>query len=268
MDELELIIVPDDDEAGAAQVFVDGLIDGKPYRFLLDSGAARSAVIADDYTTRLAVTESDKSSGVFKAHSADLVVVPSLTLGSINRHDFSMVRAPANPHVTALIGMDLLKDYCCHFRFADNRLLLSGAPPATAVDWLPLLMDARHHPYLDLRFGVRTAQAVWDTGASLTVVDLGFIRQYPALFEPAGQSSGTDSTGAQLQTPMYTMAASTIERYALPPLRVAGVDLSAVNATIEIPMDAILGYNVLRRANWLFDFPRQRWTITDRLDLP
>jgi hypothetical protein len=32
-------------------------------------------------------------------------------------------------------------------------------------------------------------------------------------------------------------------------------------------MDLILGYNTLRQANWLFDFPRRRWAISKRLGI-
>ena len=31
-------------------------------------------------------------------------------------------------------------------------------------------------------------------------------------------------------------------------------------------MDLILGYNTLSQANWLFDFPRRQWAITQRLE--
>ena len=50
-----------------------------------------------------------------------------------------------------------------------------------------------------------------------------------------------------------------------PPVRVAGVDLSQVNATVELPMDLILGYNVLSKASWLMDFPTRRWAISKEL---
>jgi len=43
------------------------------------------------------------------------------------------------------------------------------------------------------------------------------------------------------------------------------VDLSRANATLDLPMDLILGYTTLRQANWLFDFPAKRWAITRRL---
>jgi hypothetical protein len=38
-----------------------------------------------------------------------------------------------------------------------------------------------------------------------------------------------------------------------------------VNATIEVPMDLILGYSTLNKAHWLFDFPGQRWAVLKRL---
>jgi hypothetical protein len=31
----------------------------------------------------------------------------------------------------------------------------------------------------------------------------------------------------------------------------------------EYPMDLILGYPTLRQADWLFDFPAKRWTLTN-----
>ncbi len=48
-----LIIEPDPEDVEAAQVFVDGTIDGRPYRFLLDTGAARTCVQFDAYTSTL-----------------------------------------------------------------------------------------------------------------------------------------------------------------------------------------------------------------------
>ena len=50
-----------------------------------------------------------------------------------------------------------------------------------------------------------------------------------------------------------------------PATRVVGADLSVPNSTIKTPMDFILGYNILRKANWFFDFPNRKWAITKML---
>jgi hypothetical protein len=64
---------------------------------------------------------------------------------------------------------------------------------------------------------------------------------------------------------MFIMSATTIGNQLFPPHRVAGVDLSHVNSTVEMPMDLIVGYSTLSLANWWFDFPRKRWAISKQL---
>ena len=88
-----LILKPDETEPGSAEIYVDGHIDGRPYRFLLDTGAARSSVLADEYTLTFPSAEKHASSGVFAASSADVITVPGITVGPIARQDFSLVRA-------------------------------------------------------------------------------------------------------------------------------------------------------------------------------
>ncbi|MCC6804670.1 MAG: aspartyl protease family protein [Anaerolineae bacterium] len=264
MGELKLIIQPDADEVETAEVLVDGRVGGRAYRFLLDTGAARTNLLWDDYTAAFERSGTNASSGVFAPATDDLITVPSIEVGSIARRDFTVARsADRQPGVRNLIGMDLLKDYRLHFLFDRNRVLVNPEDAGeTGYRWQDVRFDSRFHPYVDVSLGAAVARAVWDTGASITVVDTNFIERHPAYFQAAGQSTGTDSTGAQVETPMFVMAATVIGGCAFPPRRVAGVDLSPVNGSLEIPMDLILGYSTIYKANWLFDFPRRRWAIT------
>jgi predicted aspartyl protease len=267
MDEIKLIVEPDEEEPGAAAVFVDGMIGGHPYRFLLDTGAATTSVLTDDYLAAFDSLETKDSSGVFAPHSDDLITVPRIDVGPISKTDVTVARvATTNADIRNLIGMDLLKNFCCHFLFDEGRVLVSDDAGCSAgYDLRPLLLGRKFHPYVDVRLGPVTGQAVWDTGASITIVDMNFINAHPAFFQPAGHSTGTDSTGAQMETPMYMIAAPVIGGVTFSPHRVAGVDLSPVNATIDVPMDLILGYTTLSQANWVFDFPRKKWAISKRL---
>lgn len=269
MSGFDLIIKPDEEDPDGAEVFVDGTIGGNPYRFLLDTGAGRTCAQFDVYTSTFESNEQHQSSGVFAKNSQDLITVPTIELGPIFRQNFPIVRmAEDAPDLHNLIGMDLLKDFCCHFFFDENRVAVESSPDLEAgYAFQNLFLDKGFHPYVDLEFGTSTAKAVWDTGASITVVDLSFIKKHPAFFEEAGQSTGTDSTGSKMETPMFIMAATKIGNNKFPPHRVAGVDLSYVNSTIEVPMDLILGYSTLSKANWLFDFPGKRWAISKMLSV-
>ncbi|GAB4525337.1 MAG: hypothetical protein OHK0046_41070 [Anaerolineae bacterium] len=268
MNSFDLIIKPDEDDPEGAEVLAEVQVDGafgtQTYPFLLDTGAGRTSMLLDAYTATFAASDQHSSSGVFAQHIEDVITVPRIALGPIVRTDFPIVRVAENAHGRNLIGMDLLRAYRCHFLFDEKRVLVgdeAGSPETVHT----LQMDRKAHPYVPVMFGDAQAPAVWDTGASITVVSTDWIATHPAFFTEAGYAIGTDSTGAQMKTAMYIMAETVIGHHIFAPHRVAAVDLSFVNATIEMPMTLILGYSTLRQANWWFDFPNQRWAITRQL---
>jgi predicted aspartyl protease len=44
--DVDLVIVADDNDPGCASVMVDGTVDGRSYRFLLDTGTGRTHIVA------------------------------------------------------------------------------------------------------------------------------------------------------------------------------------------------------------------------------
>lgn len=264
MSGFDLIITPDVDDAEAAEILVDGTIDGHPYRFLLDTGAARSSVISDAYTAGFASTEQQTSPGVFAKSIDELIVVPQLALGPVSKSDFVLARlSTTRPDARNLIGMDFLKDACYHFLFSESRVEVDALDASDdAYTYMDLFMGTRFHPYVTVELGGVQVAAVWDTGAGMTVVDSSFIDAHADAFEPAGDSQGTDSTGATMDTPMFIMAPARIGTHVFAAHKVASVDLSHVNSTTETPMTMILGYSTLSQAHWIFDFPRKRWAIS------
>jgi hypothetical protein len=92
------------------------------------------------------------------------------------------------------------------------------------------------------------------------VVDTSFVRAHPDLFTHAGETTGTDSAGAEVTVDLYEVAAVTIGDHSFAPTRVAVVDLPQVNGR----MDVVLGYPTIRQAVWVFDFPANRWGLAAR----
>ena len=267
MSEFKLIIQPDEEEPEAAEVLVDGTIDGRPYRFMLDTGAARTHIGFDEYTAHFTTSEQHHSSGVFASSSSDLITVPRIELGDIAKTNLTVVRmAEGASELRNLLGMDFLKDLRCHFQFDQQRVIVDE-PDDTSYDFQDLFLDKGSHAYVDVQFEGVLAKTVWDTGAGITIADLSFIEKHPTLFQELGNSTGTDATGTSMQTPMFIMSSSIIGGQIFPPHKVAGVDLSGANATIEVPMNLILGYSTYRLAHWLFDFTGRKWTITKMLNL-
>jgi hypothetical protein len=257
---MPLIIEPDLDDPDCAEVLVDGTVAGRPYRFLLDTGAARTQLVADEFTAGLISHAQHRSSGVFAASTNPLVMVPDLAVGPLAATTLAVERIDAaQPGAQNLLGMDVLRHHCFRFQFDRSTLAPEHSPAADADR--ALQVDAAGHPYVDVRWPGVTGRAQWDSGAGMTIVDQAFQLNHPELFEEAGCSVGTDSTGAQAEVPTFVLAEALIGGALFARHKVAVVDLSQVNATLDIPMDLILGYPTLRQANWLFDFPAGRWAV-------
>ena len=253
---IPLTIVPDDEVPDGGDVLVDGIIAGHPYRFRLDSGAARTELVTDDYLSALPAAGQHVSAGVFgQQESSDVITIPGMQAGELSTGPVEVVRVAAGAGRQHLIGMDLLVQYCCEFRFAGRLLVLSAASPRTGLD---VRLDRGNHVYLDLEWDGVTVRACWDSGAGISAVDQAFAAAHPGLFTPAGESTGTDSTTTQASAPLMTMAGPVIGGVQFAPSTVAVIDLGPVNAGLEIPLTVIAGYPLLRQADWLFDFPARR----------
>ena len=130
MSSLDLIIQPDAEDNEAAEVLVDGTVGGRPYRLLLDTGAAKTSLLYDEYTSTFVPIDRHTSSGVFAGGSDDVIVVPELAIGPIVRKDVAVTRvAEGAPIPRSLIDMDILKDERCHFLF-DQRHVSLDTPGA------------------------------------------------------------------------------------------------------------------------------------------
>lgn len=260
MPELPLIIEPDADEPDFATVLVDATIAGRPYRLVLDTGAARTQLNADEYTSSLQPLSEHTSSGTFGGSATDPVVtVTDVVIGPLRRVELDVTRSKRG--MGNILGMDLLGHYACHFRL-DARVVELEAPSGAEAEQ-DLVRGPRGHVYVDVRWPDITGRACWDTGSGPTVVDRGFWLRNRDLFEQIGVLTGTDANGDKQEGPLLLMAGPVIGGRQFSRHKAVAVDLSHVNGSLDRPMDLILGYPTIRQADWLFDFPAGRWTLTN-----
>jgi len=254
-----LIIELDPDDPDFAAILVDASIAGRPYRLLLDTGAARTQLHADEYTSTLPPVSEDASSASFGGRiSEPIVTITDLVIGSLQLATLDVTRSERG--LGQVLGMDVLGRYRCHFRLKDGVMELNALQGIQAAN--ELMRGPRGHIYVDAHWPSVTAQACWDTGAGATVVDRAFWLSHPELFEQVGVTVGTDANGDQAETPLLLMDGPVIGQHTFSGHKAVAVDLAQVNATLENPMDLILGYPTIRQADWLFDFPAARWAVT------
>ncbi len=263
MTAIPLIIEPDDDDPDCATVMVDGAIAGRSYRFVVDTGAARTYLVDDIFTKSLPRLGQHVSSGVFGPDSNPVATLPNLAVGAMVRDAIEVVMVEARQDgARNLLGMDVLQTHRCKFDFESEQLVVDGEQTHGVM--LPLQMDVGSHPYVEVRWRDVIAHSIWDSGAGITIVNQDFWRQHSDMFTAVSSALGTDATGKQVEVPTYMMDEVEIGGERFVQHKVAVVDLSATNEGLDQPMDLILGYTTLRQAQWLFDFPRKGWSVTRR----
>lgn len=253
MTRVPLVIEPDEEHPDCAMILVDAVVAGLARRFVLDTGAARTGVIRDEYTGTLPSHGRDRWAGVFASRSDELVTLPWLTLGPVTVTDLEVHRVPVGPN---LLGMDVLASVALRLDPARSELLLVGSG-SVPTRW-PLRRTPRGHALLDVRLGEVAAAALFDSGAGVTVADRGFIDRHPDLFQPAGSATSTDAGGTRLETDLYLMAESRIGDMRFAASKVAAVALPQDGWR----MDLVLGFPLLRQAVWTLDLPANRWNVT------
>ena len=77
---MPLIVERDPDDPDFASVMVDATVAGRPYRLVLDTGAARSQLDADEYTSGLSPVGEDSSFASFGGRVTLAIRFPSQTL--------------------------------------------------------------------------------------------------------------------------------------------------------------------------------------------
>jgi hypothetical protein len=255
MTKVPLKLVPDEDP----QMFLPFVVvevDGVPVEALLDSGASRTQLLE-----RPGLSTSDGphrlSVGAFGAQTAPVrYAVVSCRIGGLDVGAVEVSVVPSgHPGAENLVGQDILGQFRCGYRLSDALLILDCDPPN---ETRAISLDERRHVYLDLSW-VRheaVASAVFDTGASVTVVDQAFARRHPDLFTPEDIRTGTDATGMSAKTPMATMRGPQILGEHFADALVAIVDLSGANSTLQRSIDVILGWTAISQADWFVDHPR------------
>src|SRR4051812_40733854 len=58
-------VVPDKDDPDSSDVYVDGTVGGKHYQFRLDTGAGRTSIGSDDFTSGFKAVGSNSGAGAF-----------------------------------------------------------------------------------------------------------------------------------------------------------------------------------------------------------
>lgn len=248
------------DGPDALQAWVDVTADNVSLRMLLDTGSAGTDVPhVEPFASRITAASNTGKSAFGTVSSTPVAQVQALHVGDLVVDDLPVGVQPADwPH-PPLLGMDVLSPHLCHFQFGAERLEMDGEAPPSA--WFPLITGT-DIPAVDVSWGGTSVSAIWDTGASMTVVDQTWASTHPdvvTILQETG--TGTDSSGQTRSGQTGRLAPCHIGNVHFAEQRCGIADFSGFNGQSASPLRMFVGLPLISQATWAFDFPRRRWTV-------
>lgn len=243
-------------------------INGRQTECKIDTGVNVSSIRESADTSQFEVLGKRRyfaTSG--KSVSCDLVRVPSFDVGAVSKRLFEAVRCPVVDVRTELniIGLDyfagtnLIIDYRKkEIEFSPDRLDFRPEP------WDPESVD---HVLVPIKAGHKyqpnvPSTAMLDTGASMTVVSKEFVEKNPCYFTLINEiDQGTDTHGQKLSAKLMLMSGITIGELVVAGEYVMAIDFKGVKKFAGEKVDFIVGHNILKNANWYFDFTNREWAL-------
>lgn len=257
MNSLPIPISADPNYAGALQAFVEVEANGVPITMLLDTGAARSSVPYRAEFASLPHVGVSKSHGALGGQRPDaLVRLDSLRAGPFVSTDLVVSVEPDGWAHPPVLGMDVLGDRSCWFRFGAGVLDVDAAP---AGDLMSLRTEPHQMPGVELNWDGVSARAGWDTGAGITLVDEAWATAHPDLVTILPEiGHGTDSSGTTGSGHKARLASCRVGDVTFPEQDCGVVDLSFFKGGLV----AFAGLPLIAHTDWYMDFPGRCWCIT------
>lgn len=220
---------------------------------LLDTGATTSQITLNEKTSRFKVLSEDISHGAFGSKLQKKVEIPELIVGN---HRVENIPATLDD-VHGIIGMDFLKDTCIHLDLSNAEFAFGEH----FTDGMDLLLSEKGHIYMQCNLGDLVLWALFDTGASGTIINQALIDEHPEFFMRQGMDKGRDWTGAEQEAQLIRINNMSIASYLFDEHEAGVLDLSNARQYLEKPIDIILGATTMELAVWDFDLLNKKWKV-------
>jgi hypothetical protein len=246
---------------GSGRAHVMATFDGHRQLCVIDSGSVLTIVADEKFA-------SYPSLGSFRFQSASGIAAAGdkIRIGSIrlDRRAFTNVlvaRVEQGDKLRSTIGLNLLALQPFSLLFRDEASLHLGRKAIEGTPG-PIKPYASGMSTIPVRLGGANRMAVWDTGAELTAVDREFVAANPGLFA-AGRAIGNvvDGNDQAVAAQLWTMKELTIGRRVFRNVRVVAVDFATIHQGTAPDVHLVIGFNVIRTADWYFDHPGRRWEV-------
>jgi hypothetical protein len=247
---------------GSGQASTFCKFDGVRVDCFLDTGSAMTLLVNSDKLS------NHTNTGIFRFKGAtgipqegETIHIHSALIDGVEFYNLKIGRIPRDTQIRSALGIDLLsrRPFSLTFRFKPSLHLDPKAPRKL----FSTLEVGSHHLFtVPLAIGKVDSRAMWDSGAGITVVDEKFIQSHPENFKATDDfETATDGTGKSIPVKAFRAKVIKIGHRTFRNSRVIATDLSVLRANGNPPVQAVIGFNLIRKCDWYFDAKQTKWSV-------
>jgi len=246
----------------SGKAFLSCTFDGVQQSCFLDTGSVMTLLADPDRFSRypkLGTFRFKSASGIPK--EVETIQIHTVVIDKVEFSDTKVGRFQPDRVADSTIGIDLVgrQPFSVSFRRSPS-LHLNPTPPRELS--AELQVDKHRLLSLPIAFDATETRAMWDTGSSVTAIDQEFIKAHPEVFKPTKEfMKGTDGAGDTLLVKVFRAKKITIGPRSFRNVRVVAVDLSLLREKISPELHAVIGFNLIRKADWFFDPENKAWSV-------
>jgi len=228
----------------------------------LDTGASSTRIRLAPWNKDMPVLDQSISTGAsggtmrcddVEAQNVELIAAQG---NNVARSKYPLTRCPPDDG-DDLLGLDFFRGARFSLNIDRRELVFFGDMTASGrpKPFRRLGPDGRLVG-IDLRLGKKAAIGLFDSGAEVCAVDQRFLRKHKRLFTAANAKARASGVGGRrISSKIYRIKSLDLgEGHVLRDLYAISYDFGALRAALGRNVHILIGYNLIKRFDWDFDF--------------
>jgi hypothetical protein len=249
----------------SGKAYVSCVIDGVKERCFLDTGSAMTLVANSkrfSAYTNVGNFRFESASGI--PEQTQTILIGSIQIDGVELRDKKVGRTSFRGAENTL-GIDVVGRQPFSVNFNPQGVLkLNAERPDLPLTTLQVSRQGLLS--IPMEIGAVEAHALWDTGVALTTIDQNFISAHPENFKAMkNYMNGVDGAGKSILVQVFRAKKLKIADRTFKDVRVVGVDLTMLRQGVNKDIQAVIGFNLIRKANWFFDPKNRLWSCDTKL---